>query len=184
MKFQQKLLISIGLIAIAVVGRLVPHLWNMTPIAGVAILAGARLGWKWGIATPLIGMFMSDIFIGFYSFPVMLAVYLSFALAGLVGYFVRKSGRVGTILGGSVLSAVLFFIVTNGAVWAFGAMYPHNLNGLLMSYVAGLPFFQNQILGDLFFTTALFAAWEAEKAIVEKFTGACPPKPWRRRESC
>ena len=168
MTFKQKLIIAFGLISVAIIGRLVPHLWNMTPIAGVAILAGARLGWKWGIVIPVLGMFASDIFIGFYSFPIMLSVYFSFALAGVAGYLVRKSGKVGTVLGGSALSAVLFFIVTNGAVWAFGAMYPHNFNGLLLSYIAGLPFFQNQILGDLFFTSALFAVWEMGSVLARR----------------
>lgn len=169
MKFKQKLFIALGLIAVAVVGRLIPHLWNMTPIAGVAILAGARLGLRWGIAVPLIGMFVSDIFIGFYSLPILLSVYFSFALAGIVGFLVRKTGKVGVILGGSFLSAVVFFLITNASVWAFGAMYPHNFLGLAASYVAGLPFFQNQILGDLFFTTALFAVWEFSAYAVLSF---------------
>lgn len=168
MVFRQKIFIATGLIIIAIVGRLVPHIWNMTPIAGVAILAGARLGLRWGIVIPIIGMFIGDAFIGFYSLPVMLSVYFSFGLAGVVGYLVRKSGRMGVILGGSILSAVLFFVVTNGAVWAFGAMYPHNFFGLTASYVAGLPFFQNQILGDLFFTAALFAVWELGSALVRR----------------
>lgn len=169
MNLKNKIIIALGLIAVAVAGRFVPHLWNMTPIAGVAILAGARLGWKWGIALPILAMFLSDIFIGFYSLPILLSVYFAFALAGVVGFLVRKTGRVLTILGGSVGAAVLFFLITNGAVWVFGAMYPHNFAGLLASYMAGLPFFQNQILGDLLFTAALFAIWEVATYAVLRF---------------
>jgi uncharacterized membrane protein (Fun14 family) len=158
--FKQKLIIASSLIFFALVGRLVPHFWNMTPIAGVAILSGARLGWKWGVGVPILAMFLGDLVIGFYSWPILVAVYTSFALTGIVGYFVRKSGKVATVLGGSVFSAILFFLVTNGAVWAFGSIYSHNFLGLIASYVAGLPFLQNQVLGDLFFTSALFAGWE------------------------
>ncbi len=160
MCFKNKLIIALVLVAVGIIGRLVPHLWNMTPIAGIAILSGSRLGFKWGVGLPILAMFIADIFIGFYSTPIMLAVYFSFALSGVAGFLVRKTGKVGMILGGSALSALVFFLVTNGAVWAFGAMYPHTFFGLMMSYTAGLPFFQNQIIGDLFFTSALFAVWE------------------------
>ena len=168
MTFKQKLFIALALIATGVIGRLVPHLWNMTPIAGVAILSGARLGWKWGITLPILAMVISDIFIGFYSLPILLSVYLSFALAGVAGFLVRKTGKVGAVLGGSALSATVFFLVTNGAVWQWGIMYPHNFGGLLSSYIAGLPFFQNQLIGDLFFTTALFATWELGSALARR----------------
>lgn len=169
MKISQKILISIGLVGVAIIARFVPHLWNMTPIAAVGILAGARLGWKWGIALPIIAMFVSDIFIGFYSLPILLSVYISFALAGAIGFFVRKTGKVGMIIGGSAFSAAIFFLITNAAVWQWGIMYPHTLSGLMASYIAGLPFFQNQIIGDLFFTTTLFAVWEVAKYLLINF---------------
>lgn len=42
MRIKHKITIAFGLITLATIGRLVPHLWNMTP------LAGAKLGWRWG----------------------------------------------------------------------------------------------------------------------------------------
>lgn len=169
MTFKQKIIIALGLVATGVIARLVPHLWNMTPIAAVAVLAGAKLGWKWGVILPILAMITSDVFIGFYNLPVLLSVYLCFALTGLVGYSVRKTGKVGVVLGGSALSAIVFFLVTNAAVWAFSPMYPQTFMGLTASYIAGLPFFQNQIIGDLFFTTALFAAWELTTYVAKHF---------------
>jgi hypothetical protein len=171
MNLKHKIVIALSLVAVAIVSRFMPHLWNMTPIAAVGILAGARLGWKWGIALPVLAMVISDIFIGFYSLPILLSVYFSFALAGLVGFLVRKTGIVGVILGGSALSAAIFFFVTNTAVWQWGIMYPHTFSGLLVSYIAGLPFFQNQIIGDLFFTTTLFAVWELGSALAHRMKG-------------
>lgn len=178
MSLKQKIIIAGGLIAVAIIGRFVPHLWNMTPIAAVAIVAGARLGWKWGITLPILAMVISDLFIGFYSLPILLSVYLSFAFAGVIGFSVRKTGKVGVVIGGSALSATIFFFVTNTAVWQWGLMYPHTLSGLAASYIAGLPFFQNQLIGDLFFTTALFAVWESGKLLVErlKLAGIKPQK--------
>jgi hypothetical protein len=56
---------------------------------------------------------------------------------------------------------VLFFVVTNFAVCARGSLYAKNIGGLVTSYVAALPFFQNTVLGDLFYTAVLFGgfAW-------------------------
>ena len=169
MNLRQKIIIALGLVIVGIIARVTPHLWNMTPIAAVGLLAGARLGWKWGVVVPLAAMFLSDIFIGFYSWPILLSVYFSFAFAGFVGFFVRKTGRVGVILGGSAISAAVFFLVTNAAVWQWGIMYPHNFAGLVASYVAGLPFFQSQIIGDLFFTSTLFAVWEVSTYAVLRF---------------
>lgn len=168
MKTKNKIIISICLVSLAIIGRFVPHLWNMTPIAGVAIFSGAKLGWRWGIVLPVLAMVIGDFFLGFYSLPILLSVYLSFALAGLAGFWVRKTGKVLTVVGGSAGAAVIFFLITNTAVWLFGTMYPHNLSGLFASYTAGLPFFQNQIIGDLFYTTALFAAWELGSALARR----------------
>jgi hypothetical protein len=35
-------------------------------------------------------------------------------------------------------------------------MYPKTLGGLTAAYVAGLPFFRNDLAGDLFFTAVFF----------------------------
>ncbi len=156
MKIISKIAWAFGLITIAVAGRFIPHFWNMTPVGAVAIFAGARLGVGWGVAVPIFSMFLADLFLGFYSAPVMLSVYGSLALTGLAGYFLGQTGKSSAILSGSVFSATVFFLITNGAVWFFSGIYPENFGGLISSYIAGLPFFKNQLIGDLFFTSALF----------------------------
>jgi pilus assembly protein TadC len=113
MSFKQKILIAIGLVTVGVVGRLVPHLWNMTPVAGVAILAGYKMGWKWGVVIPVFSMFLGDIIIGFYSFPILLSVYVSLILTGLLGNLVSKYRGVSKIFGVTIFSTTLFFVFTN-----------------------------------------------------------------------
>lgn len=169
MTLKHKIIIALGLILVAIVGRLVPHLWNMTPIAGVAILAGARLGLRWGTGVALVAMFLSDLVIGFYTPVIMISVYACLALSGVIGYFIKDSQKISKIIFGSFSSTVIFFLVTNAAVWQWSLMYSHTLVGLSASYLAGIPFFGNQIIGDLFFTMALFTAWEMGKLLVEKF---------------
>jgi len=51
---------------------------------------------------------------------------------------------------------VSFFLISNFAVWAVWSMYPKTASGLAMSYVAGLPFFRNAVVSDLFFAAMFF----------------------------
>jgi len=39
-------------------------------------------------------------------------------------------------------------------------MYPKDLSGLAACYVAGIPFFQNTLFGDLFYSAVLFGTFE------------------------
>ena len=60
-------------------------------------------------------------------------------------------------MGAALASSISFFLISNFAVWAaWPAMYPRGVNGLMMSYVAGLPFFRGTLESDLFFTVAFF----------------------------
>ena len=53
-------------------------------------------------------------------------------------------------------TSTLFFVTTNLAVWLFEALYPKNLQGLLACYAAAIPFYQNQLVGDLTWGGSLF----------------------------
>jgi len=60
---------------------------------------------------------------------------------------------------------LIFFVATNFAVWAFGGLYPHNLEGLAECYIAALPFLRNRIAGDLFWATLLFGGYHLVRAM-------------------
>ena len=91
----------------------------------------------------------------------MASVYVSFLLIVGIGMIVKQHKTLGTVLTGTLLGSVLFFLITNGAVWAFGTMYPHSFAGLMQSYLMGIPFFKNTLLGDLFYTGVLVGSMEA-----------------------
>ena len=59
----------------------------------------------------------------------------------------------------TLLSSLMFFIVTNFGVWLLQDMYPKNLLGLLACYTAGIPFFENSLIADVFFTAVLFGGF-------------------------
>lgn len=144
--------------------RFLPHPANFAPIGAIAIFSGLYLPKKWALILPLAAMFFSDLFIGFYAWPIMLSVYAGFVIMGVIGLIVRKNKKLSAILGGAILGSLIFYLVTNGAVWAFGSLYPHTAAGLLESYYMAIPFFRNSLLGDLFYTGVLVGAYEVSLA--------------------
>jgi len=162
----KKLLPALILIILGIAARFLPHPANFAPIGAIAIFSGLYLPRKWAVILPLAAMFFSDIFIGFYSLPIMLTVYASFTAMGLIGLIIRKHKKLSTVLGGTVLGGVIFYLATNGAVWAFGTLYPHTLAGLTQCYYMAIPFFRNSLLGDLFYTGILVGAYEACLALL------------------
>lgn len=146
------------LIFVAAAFRLFTNVPNFTPIAAIALFAGAYASKKsYAFLLPFAALFLTDLIIGFHS--LMLAVYLSFALTVGIGILIRKNVKILTVIGGAISSAVLFFIVTNFAVWVTTPYYTKDIAGLIHCYTMAIPFFHNAILGDLFYSGVLFSAF-------------------------
>jgi len=156
-------LILTGMIFIAAFVRLIPHPPNFVPIAAMALFGGAYFTKKWvAIVVPLTALFIADLIIGFHG--TMWAVYLSFIFIVVIGMMMIKKKKVSNIFLASVSASVLFFAITNFAVWASGIYYPKDLSGLAASYKAAIPFFHYTLLGDLFFVALMFGSFELVKA--------------------
>ena len=155
------LVLSLMIFAAAFV-RLLPHPPNFAPIAAMALFGGAYFTKKsFAFIVPLAAMLLTDAIIGFYDF--VWIVYLSFALIVLLGIFMLKKISVKNIILASVSASVMFFAVTNFGVWALGTLYPKTPTGLMESYIAAIPFFQNSLIGDLFFAGIMFGVYELVK---------------------
>jgi hypothetical protein len=132
---------------------------NFSPVAAIALFGGAMLGNRIAaFAAPLGIMLLSDLFLGFHD--TMWAVYLSLVLVVGIGQVLRSRPGMLNAMVGAVAGSVLFFLITNAAVWVNGGLYTPGIAGLFESYAAGLPFFRNSLMGDLFFTVALFGTYE------------------------
>ncbi len=153
-----RLLIISGIILFASLMRLVPHFPNFTPVAAIALFGGAYLGRKpVALIVPLLALFISDIFLGFHN--MMIPVYIGFAMIVLLGSLMRNRVRVPYIIGGSLAGSLIFFLITNFAVWAFTPYYPPTIQGLITSYTMAIPFFHAGLLGDLFYNTVFFGGF-------------------------
>ena len=148
--------IVVGIILLAALSRLLPHLPNFTPVGAMALFGGAFLSNRSrALAAVFSAMLLSDLLLGFHD--TAWAVYLSLGLIVLLGgRYVRNLGS-GVL--GCVAASVLFFIITNFAVWLSGGLYPLSLEGLILCYVAAVPFFWNTISGDLFYFGLMCAGY-------------------------
>ena len=157
-KLSPKIVFVISLIAFGALMRLLPHWPNFTPIAAMALFGGAQLGKKHlAFIIPLAALFLSDLVLGLHQW--MIAVYVSFALVVVLGIWLKKSIKVGTILMATLASSTLFFIITNFAMWIGAPYYSQDIYGLLECYTLALPFFLNGIMGDLFFSGIFFGSF-------------------------
>lgn len=143
--------------------RVIPHPANFAPIAALALFGGTYLNKRVAVAVTLGAMILSDIFLGFDSMESRLVIYGCFILSVTFGFYIRNHKNVATIVTGSLLSSVIFFLASN-FVWLHSTeMYAHTWAGMIQAYTNGLPFFKWTLAGDLVYTAALFGSYEFAK---------------------
>lgn len=143
-----------AMIVVAILGRLIPHPPNFTPVGALAIFGGACFAdRRLAFALPLAVLFVSDLFIGLH--VLIPVVYGSFALNVLLGRWLRSRRTVFSTAGVTLVGSIQFFVVTNFACWVY-FYYPDTLAGLTAYYIQGIPYFLNTLLGDATYSTLLF----------------------------
>jgi hypothetical protein len=154
----------------AVASRLLPHPYNFTPIAAVALFGAATFARRGAaMLVPLIALVLSDVLLhatylaglqpnwGFY--PGQWVVYACVLATIGLGFLIRGHRNIGTIAAATLASSILFYLVTNFAyIYGPDSIYPRTLDGLIQGYVAAIPFFARSLAGDVFYTTLLFGA--------------------------
>jgi hypothetical protein len=150
----------IGMVVLGACARLLPHPWNFTPLMAIGLFAGSHARkTSSGILTTLSALALSDAVMGFYSG--FWYVYGAMLIPVLLGRLIRNRSGVGAIFATALASSLSFFLFTNFMVWAMSKqLYPHTIAGLTASYVAGIPFYRTQLLGDAFYTLAMFGGYE------------------------
>ena len=153
--------LMVGLVALDVVARLLPHPPGFLPVAASGFFAGRILRISpLAIAVPILGMVLSDAALPGEDWRIQAVGFAAIAIPALAGILTRRWRGVLPVVATVVPCSILFFLLSNGAVWAFSGMYPLTWQGLTQCYVAALPFLDKTVLGDLFWTAVLFGgAW-------------------------
>jgi hypothetical protein len=150
----------VALVALGVAGRMLPHPANFTPIAATALLAGFLLRSRWlAVAVPLGAMAISDFFDEAVDLRIRAAIYLALATPVLLAGILKARFTGGRLVGCSLAGSLVFFVVTNAAVWLFSPRYTPDVAGLLECFTAAIPFARNTIAGDLIWTVVLFGTY-------------------------
>ena len=149
-------MLAIILVVGGILSRLIPHAWNFNPVIAVALFGGVYLSRKQALIVPVLLMAVSDIFLGFHN--TMPFTWGAMLLVVLLGFWVKKHISVTRVLGGSIIGATIFFVVTNFGAWL--AMYPKTLEGLISCYTFAIPFYRNSVISALIYSVVLFSTYE------------------------
>jgi hypothetical protein len=148
----------VSIILAAAVFRVLHVVPNVSPVAAVALFAGAQFAdRRMAFAVPLAAMLISDLFLGLHA--TLPFVYAAFALTVLLGTLLRGRSSPLAVLGTATAASLLFFLLTNLGVWLTSDLYAPTAEGLAQAYAAGLPFYRNTLAGDLLFTGLLFGGF-------------------------
>jgi hypothetical protein len=143
------------LVLVAVFTRVLPHAgwWNFTAVTGSLLYFGARRPWR-EMLVPFAALIATDcyltIFVYHYSFrwqgyAITWMWYLAAMALGSI--LLRKRTTFARGAAGALLGPTSFFLVSNYGVWASGFNgYPHTLAGLGVCYLAGVPFYRNDLV--------------------------------------
>ena len=95
----------------------------------------------------IISFAITDLFIGYHSLTHW--TWGSVFLIGVISQYFNVNKYLRPL--GALSGACIFFILTNFGVWSSG-YYGYDLNGLVICYVAALPFFGYTILSTLVYS--------------------------------
>ncbi|MBT4349329.1 hypothetical protein HOD19_00910 [bacterium] len=161
MNNQQNFFLMLVLSAIIIAARLIPHVPNFSPVAAIILFSVVYTKHNKYLLLPFVALLISDFFLGGYQLGIMLAVYGSLAIILLLGVYLKKHKTIVNTITITLGSGLIFFLLTNFAVWYFGSWYAADFNGLILSYTMAIPFFKQTIISNLLYVGLFFGAYES-----------------------
>lgn len=166
-------------------GLMPVEMMGFSPVYAIFFCAGLylRSGRAWlGL---LAMMFISDVVVtyGFHKghslmFSFMASNYAMYLLIGLAGWLMHRQKQMPILIGGSVLAAGLFYLVSNTVSWMGDPGYSHTWAGWVQAITVGKPtafppawmFFRNTIASSALFVGAIVGAvkWMEARAHAAK----------------
>lgn len=159
------------LIFLVAFSRLIPHMLNLSPLGAISLFGAAHFKKRWqAFLIPILAVWLSDLCINniiysqFYRtftwfYQGFFWQYGSYLLITLGGMLILKKINIQRLLMASMFSSCVFYFVTNFGFWFGNSFYMQNLSGLLTCYIAGIPFIKGTLLGDVFYSAAMFGSF-------------------------
>ena len=154
--------IFLGVFVALAASRFIPHPPNFTSLIALSFYVPALLGLKF-LPVVIFSFVLTDIFIGYHN--MLFFTWGSVVIIGLISNYFASS--LSKRLGGALIAAFLFFLITNFGVWTTGS-YGYNFEGLLASYVLALPFFGYTFVSTLIFSVLIETVYKFSKFNLKK----------------
>lgn len=145
--------------------RVISPIANFNPLGAIALMAGLLFTNRiLGLGITFGSLLLGDIALSFknptyseYLFSSSFAlVYLAFGAIFLIGYVLGNKISLSKVLGGSLLAAIAFFLISNFGSWLYLEMYPKTTEGLVAAMNAGLPFFRATLASQVIFSVGIY----------------------------
>ena len=159
-KLDHNTCLAICWIFICIVGRLIPHPANFTPLNNLCFFAGSRLSKRLAFLITLIALLVSDIALAYWQGHPVISSWSIFTYSGFAAiiYLGTKAPNNSTMttLAYVLISSLGFWLWTNFGTWLCSGMYTLTTWGLGSCYLAALPFLRNALCGDLIWFGVIF----------------------------
>jgi len=153
--------VSIGIFLALGASRFIPHPPNFTSLLALSFYVPALLGIRY-LPALLISFLITDLIIGLHS--ATLFTWGSVLMIGLISKYFTSS--ILNRMSGALFGACLFYLITNFGVWT-GGLYGYNIEGLLTSYILGIPFFGFSIISTIIFSSIIETIYKFSKLKVK-----------------
>lgn len=168
----KKIFILLTLISVALVERLWFDLGdNVELVTLAALVASFYLGKKQSFIVTLTILAISDIFLG--NTSIALFTWTGYAAIVFGASFIKSFAqtpfkKIIAATGAGIIASVWFYLWTNFGVWFLDSwgMYANDITGLTASYINGLPFLRNQLVGNFIIIPLVFLVIEGIKLLV------------------
>jgi hypothetical protein len=158
------MVLVLGLLAIGILARFLPHVPNFSPVMAIALFGGVYLRRSQALWLPLLLMVVTDLVLGLHAtIPFTWGAVL---LVSILGLWLRKNVTPLKVLTSALVSAIVFFIITNFGAWL--AFYPQTQEGFVSCYTLAIPFFRTTVVSTLAYSVVLFGMYEL---IARRITG-------------
>ena len=150
------LMIPIIMMFLLVISRVISDIPNFTATIALIMFTSYLIRDKFlSVLVILVSQIISDLYIGIYSS--MFFVYGAYVFIALLSPIIMNKLSFKSVLISSLVTPTIFYIVSNFGVWITGSTYPLSLDGLIMCYVAGIPFFDETLLSTVVFSVTIYA---------------------------
>ena len=174
-----QILFSAVVVLLIAGSRLIPHTENFVPVFAMILFSTAHLQNKWHAIFISIGaLWLSDLYLNNWgaadqyfdiydeatgqllvdifiliSSPLNYLAYIMIALVGIQIF--KQSISLPKVFSSSLLSGIIFFLVSNFAVW----LHPLYVKSLWTCYIDAIPFFRATLASNVFFSIILFGGY-------------------------